>query len=434
MRPVSGASEDGLPPLALYVHLPWCERKCPYCDFNSHERIHLPEAAYVDTLLRDLDGELTTLADGRPRPFVSLFIGGGTPSLFSTDAIERLLRGVRERVDLAEDCEISMEANPGSTERERLAGYVAAGVTRFSLGIQSFDDRCLERIGRVHDSDDARRAARAARRSGAASFNLDLMHGLPGQTVEQGLADLDTALAQEPAHLSWYQLTIEPNTQFHRRPPALPEEQVLADLEERGQARLSAAGYRRYEVSAWARPGGECRHNLNYWRFGDYLAIGAGAHGKISDGRGAVLRYRKTRQPDAYLAASGTQRRDRRSLSAADLRGEFMLGALRLDDGFTAALFEGRTGLAYETVSGTVEALQEDGLLETRGEAIRATSLGQRFLDDVIGRFFADPASPAQAVLASDGHTLAGEHTARLRSITATAQARGISQGRGGAL
>jgi oxygen-independent coproporphyrinogen-3 oxidase len=386
------------------VHLPWCERKCPYCDFNSHERRILPEAAYLDTLLRDLEGEVAATPGVEARPVRSIFIGGGTPSLFSNAGIRQLLHGIGERVDLAADCEITMEANPGSTERARLKGFVDAGVTRFSLGIQSFDDRCLQRLGRVHNGDDARRAIDAARNSGAGSFNLDLMHGLPGQSVAQGLADLDAAIGAGAAHISWYQLTIEPNTQFYRAPPTLPGEHVLAELEERGAARLRAAGLRRYEVSAWARPGSECRHNLNYWRFGDYLAIGAGAHGKITDGSGSVLRYRKTRQPEAYLGATGTRRRDPRRLLDEDLRGEFMLGALRLGEGFTVELFEARTGLSFTGVRDTIDALVDEGLLESDAAGIRATALGRRFLDDVIGRFFTVKDEQRNAPLATDAH------------------------------
>ena len=394
--------ETSLPPLALYVHLPWCERKCPYCDFNSHERRDLPEAAYVDALLRDLEGELAATPAIGARPLTSIFIGGGTPSLFSDAGIGQLLSGIRARVDLAADCEITMEANPGSTERSRLKGLVDAGVTRFSLGIQSFDDRCLQRLGRIHSGDDARRAIAAARNSGAGSWNLDLMHGLPGQSLAGGLADLDAAIGASPAHISWYQLTIEPNTQFYRSPPVLPEEAVLAALEERGSARLRAAGYRRYEVSAWARPGSECRHNLNYWRFGDYLAVGAGAHGKVTDGSGAVLRYRKTRQPEAYLAATGTQRRDTRRLTHEDLRGEFMLGALRLSEGFTVELFETRTGLSFAGVRDAIDALVDEELLESDRAGIRATALGHRFLDDVVARFFPGQDSSGETVIASD--------------------------------
>jgi oxygen-independent coproporphyrinogen-3 oxidase len=381
-----------LPPLSLYVHLPWCERKCPYCDFNSHESTTLPEDAYVDALLGDLGDELRSGAHLEARRIETVFIGGGTPSLFSVDAMERLLRGLRERCDLAPGAEITMEANPGSVERERLAGYVSAGITRLSLGVQSFNDRSLQALGRVHDSGDARRAIAAARAAGARSFNLDLMHGLPGQARDEGLADIEEAVAARAPHLSWYQLTIEANTRFYSDPPLLPAEDELADLETRGARRLEAAGYRRYEVSAWAQPGEECRHNLNYWCFGDYVAIGAGAHGKITDAEGTISRYRKTRRPEDSLAAGGTARRDLKTLDAADRCGEFMMNALRLAEGFDTALYEERTGLAPATIADTVAQLEEQELLARDGSRLRATALGWRFLDDVVGRFFDLPA------------------------------------------
>jgi len=375
-----------LPPLGLYVHLPWCERKCPYCDFNSHEREELPERAYIDALISDLRQELR----GEQRHISSVFIGGGTPSLFGVNSLQRLLDALRSEADLAIDAEISMEANPGSVESSRLAGYAAAGVTRFSLGIQSFDNRALEALGRVHDADAARAALSAARQSGAQSFNLDLMHGLPAQELESGLADIRTAIAASPQHLSWYQLTIEPNTRFYREPPLLPVEETLADLEEQGSALLAGAGYRRYEVSAWAMPGYECRHNLNYWRFGDYLAIGAGAHGKVTSAAGEIVRYSKTRAPDDYLAQGGTLRRGLRSLDAADRRGEFMLNALRLESGFTLALFEERTGLPPTEITTLIEEQTHRGLLLKDSGTIRCTPLGRRFLDDLVGAFFSD--------------------------------------------
>lgn len=373
-----------LPPLGLYVHLPWCERKCPYCDFNSHERAVLPESAYLDALLADLAREY----DGEERALSTVFIGGGTPSLFSVEAIERLMDGIRSNCVLANDAEITLEANPGSTESQRLSGYVGAGVTRFSLGIQSFSDTCLKALGRVHDRADARRAIDAVKLSGAGSFNLDLMHGLPGQTPVMGIMDLEQAIAAEAPHLSWYQLTIEPNTRFYSSPPELPVDDDLESLEESGASMLEAAGYRRYEVSAWARPGAECRHNLNYWRFGDYLAIGAGAHGKLTSAAGRVQRYAKTRQPDDYLAEGGLRRCNVRQLTEADLMGEFMMNALRLTEGFTLNLFESHTGLNARELREPLGALNDRGLLSISGEQIKATALGLRFLDDVVGFFF----------------------------------------------
>ena len=374
-----------LPPLSLYIHLPWCERKCPYCDFNSHEAAaEIPERAYVDALIVDLATELR----GEQRPLETVFFGGGTPSLFSVESIGRLLDALRDRAELVADVEITMEANPGSVESGKLAGFREAGITRFSLGVQSFDDRCLQALGRVHDSRAAEEAVAAARASGARSFNLDLMHGLPQQDRESGLADIHRAIALAPPHLSWYQLTIEPNTRFYSDPPTLPDESILGTLEERGAQLLHAADFLRYEISAWARPGQECRHNLNYWRFGDYLAIGAGAHGKCSDPAGRILRYSKTRRPEDYLAADGTRRRGQRWLEADDRRGEFALNALRLREGFSRELFEARTGLPAASLDSTVRELEDRGLLLVEGEQLRASDLGWRFLDDVVGRFF----------------------------------------------
>jgi putative oxygen-independent coproporphyrinogen III oxidase len=385
-----------LPPLSLYVHLPWCERKCPYCDFNSHEMAGgsaaIPEQAYVDALIGDLENELR---DER-RVLHSVFIGGGTPSLFSVDAIARLLTAVRARADLSAGAEITLEANPGSVENSKLAGFREAGVTRFSLGLQSFSNESLQALGRIHDSQAAERAVTAARESGAASFNLDLMHGLPDQDAAAGLADIERAIALSPPHLSWYQLTIEPNTRFYSHPPSLPDDTILGTLEAQGTERLRAAGFERYEVSAWAQPGQACQHNLNYWRFGDYLAIGAGAHGKLSDASGRIQRYAKTRRPQDYLAAAGSSRRGLRWLDNDDRRGEFALNALRLSEGFSLSLFEARTGLPATSIGPVLRELEDQGLLQTDGDRVRASELGWRFLDDVVGRFFA--ASPDQAV------------------------------------
>lgn len=374
------------PPLALYIHLPWCERKCPYCDFNSHEARVIPQEAYVDALLRDLEGDLEL---ARNRPVETLFIGGGTPSLFSPGAISRLLAGIGSLLQLSPDLEATMEANPGSAEAGKFAGFRAAGITRLSLGIQSFDDACLQALGRVHDSDQARAAIEYARAAGFASFNIDLMHGLPAQSAEAAAMDLRTALAFAPPHLSWYQLTIEPNTVFHKRPPQLPSEDALADIQQAGEALLAAAGYGQYEVSAYSRPGLRCRHNLNYWSFGDYLGIGAGAHGKITDADGRIQRYHKTRQPADYLAAcSGTFTSGSRELERADIVGEFMLNALRLNEGFTRDLFEARTGLDFAVIEPQLLKLQERELIVCDHRGIRASALGRRFLDSVIAEFF----------------------------------------------
>lgn len=372
--------------LGLYIHLPWCEKKCPYCDFNSHERERIPEVRYVEALLRDLDHD-AALAEGRA--INSIFIGGGTPSLFSAAAIARLLEGVARRLPLSADVEITLESNPGSAEAGKFTGFRNAGVNRLSLGIQSFSDASLLALGRVHDSSQALRAVEAARGAGFDNLNIDLMHGLPAQTVEGALADLTQALAVAPEHLSWYQLTIEPNTRFYSDPPLLPVEDSLARVETEGGAMLADGGFQRYEVSAYARGDRACRHNLGYWHFGDYLALGAGAHGKITQSDGDIWRYAKTRQPESYLTAEpGQHTSQRRLLTAEELPGEFMLNALRLDAGVAVARFSAATGLRLDTIQPTVAALVDEGLLVPDTGLLRVTVLGQRFLDDVVGRFF----------------------------------------------
>lgn len=375
-------------PLSLYIHLPWCERKCPYCDFNSHELRDLPEADYVDALLRDLEGDLA-LAQGRT--IETLFIGGGTPSLFSAREIARLLTGVGSLLNLSPELEATMEANPGSSEAGKFEDFRAAGINRLSLGIQSFDDSCLQALGRVHNSDQAQAAIEHARAAGFDNLNIDLMHGLPGQSVTAAEADLRTALAFQPSHLSWYQLTIEPNTLFHKHPPLLPIEDELADIQQLGEAVLAAAGFSQYEVSAYSAPTFRCRHNLNYWSFGDYLGIGAGAHGKVSYSDGRIERYAKTRQPGAYLAARGGGfTASGQTLSPEDARGEFMLNALRLNDGFTREQFTVRTGLDASILEPTLQRFERERLLGVEGEQIKTTELGRRFLDTVVAGFFAD--------------------------------------------
>ncbi|MFV0276783.1 MAG: radical SAM family heme chaperone HemW [Parahaliea sp.] len=374
------------PPLGLYIHLPWCERKCPYCDFNSHESHAIPEQAYIDALLRDLDGEA---ARAGGRPLDTLFIGGGTPSLFSAGAIARLLAGIARRLPLAANVEATMEANPGSAEAEKFAGFRAAGINRLSLGVQSFHDQQLRALGRIHSADQAHAAIAAVRTAGFERFNIDLMHGLSGQSAELAAADLRIALDYRPPHLSWYQLTIEPNTVFHKRPPALPVEDALADIQERGERLLQGAGLGQYEVSAWSLPGGECRHNLNYWTFGDYLAIGAGAHGKITQPDGRIQRYAKRRQPGDYMAsAAGGFEASRRWLTAEELPGEYLLNALRLAGGTPLAAFTERTGLPLSAIQARLDALMERGLLEIVDGRLRCTSVGWRFLDSVVGEFF----------------------------------------------
>ncbi len=375
-------------PLSLYVHFPWCVRKCPYCDFNSHTAGDKPPLdRYVDALLLDLESEAER-AGGRL--VGSVFLGGGTPSLLPPGAIARVLDSVADRMALAGDAEITMEANPGTVECGSLAGYRAAGVNRLSIGAQSFSDESLARLGRIHGSDDIRRTAAEATAAGFDNFNLDLMHGLPGQAVAAALADIDAAVELGPAHVSWYQLTLEPNTVFHARPPGdMPDEEVLADIQDAGAERLQAAGFEQYEVSAWARPGRRCRHNLNYWLFGDYLAIGAGAHGKLSGEQG-ICRYRKPANPQQYMNAieAGDKTVSREAVAAEDLPFEFMVNALRLVDGFTEADFCERTGLGSEVLEAEMRVPADRQLVERPEPGRwRPTSLGRRFLNDLQAGF-----------------------------------------------
>jgi oxygen-independent coproporphyrinogen-3 oxidase len=385
---LAGPRFAALPPLALYVHIPWCLKKCPYCDFNSHEaKGDAPEAAYVDALLDDLELALPAIW---ARPVVSVFIGGGTPSLFSAGAVDRLLAGIRARVPLSPHAEVTLEANPGTFEREKFAGYRAAGINRLSLGIQSFDAGHLAALGRVHDADEARRAAEAAL-SIFGNVNFDLMYALPRQSVADAEADLAVALAFAPPHLSFYHLTLEPNTLFHRFPPPLPDEETAADIEDAVQAGLALAGYRHYETSAHARAGHECRHNLNYWRFGDYLGIGAGAHSKLSFAD-RIERQVRHKQPKQYLeqVAAGTPLQESGSVARDDIGFEFMLNALRLTEGVPAALFAERTGYPLTLVRRGLEAAEARGLIERDPASIRPTELGRRFLNDLQALFLAD--------------------------------------------
>lgn len=383
----TGPRADRVPPLALYVHLPWCLRKCPYCDFNSHEqRGELPESRYVAALLQDLEAQLPGVWGRR---LESVFIGGGTPSLFSPDSIDALLSGLRALLPLRPDLEITLEANPGTAERGHFRGYRDAGINRLSLGIQSFDPALLERLGRIHDGADARAAIEQAQHAGFERMNLDLMFGLPGQSLRQGLDDLRTAIDFAPGHISWYQLTLEPNTLFAVHPPRLPPEARIDDLFERGQALLQRSGYNRYEVSAYALAGNQCQHNRNYWEFGDYLGIGAGAHGKLTDpATGTVTRRVKPRQPEAYL-------RDPQAVSDSpvaprSLPFEFMLNALRLTAGVPASLFAERTGLAPDAVEPLLREARERGLLDPDPGMLRPTEHGLRFLNDLLEMFLED--------------------------------------------
>jgi oxygen-independent coproporphyrinogen-3 oxidase len=374
-------------PLSLYIHLPWCVRKCPYCDFNSFQRgTLLPEAAYVDALIADLALDLD-LIDARP--LHSIYFGGGTPSLFSGAAITRLLDAVRARLTLQDDCEITLEANPGAGEHDRFEIYRSAGVNRLSLGVQSFDDDQLKRLGRVHDANQALAAFQAARAAGFSRINVDLMYALPGQSLAQARDDLQQAIALAPEHLSYYHLTLEPNTAFAARPPAgLPAEEDAWAIAEQGLELLASAGLAQYEVSAYARPGEASRHNLNYWRFGDYLGIGAGAHGKLTLADGAILRTAKRRNPQAWMSqASGPKRFDSAERIAPDqYLFEFMLNALRLREGVPATLLHERTGLDPQTEPAIAKARARE-LLVIDPDRLAATALGWRFLNDLQGLF-----------------------------------------------
>jgi putative oxygen-independent coproporphyrinogen III oxidase len=371
-----------LPPLALYVHIPWCVRKCPYCDFNSHEKKDaLPETAYVDKLIEDLEGLLPSVWGRR---LTSVFIGGGTPSLFAPESIDRLLAAVRARLPLEPHAEITLEANPGAVEASRFAGYRRAGVNRLSMGVQSFDDGMLAALGRIHSAGEAQRAIDAAL-TAFDNVNLDVMYGLPGQTLEMLEADMARALACQTPHLSFYQLTLEPNTAFWSKPPALPEHDACADMQLAVEDRLQASGYEHYETSAFARPGARCRHNVNYWEFGDYLGIGAGAHGKVSF-PDRVTRHEQIKQPLAYLENDISVKH--REIPPAELPFEFMLNALRLVEGFDVALFE-RTGLPWTAVASSLKKAEESGLLEADWKRVRPTERGRHFLNDLLGLFLA---------------------------------------------
>jgi len=373
-----------LPPLSLYIHLPWCVAKCPYCDFNSHAlKGEVPEAAYVDALLADLELDLPRVWG---RTVHSVFLGGGTPSLFSGAAMDRLLAGVRALLPLAPDAEITMEANPGTVEYDRFDAYHAAGINRISLGVQTFDDKHLKRLGRIHSGDEARRAIEAIRAAGFDNLNLDLMWALPGQSEDEALGDLSEALAFEPEHLSHYQLTIEPNTVFAARPPPLPDEDRAWGMQQACARALDSAGFEAYEISAWSRPGKSSRHNLNYWRFGDYLGIGAGAHAKITlPAEQQVLRLRRKRVPLSYLAAASDRSfiADQRPVDAADLAFEYFLNRLRLAEPIPWTEFEARTGLDRAAIERQVEKAEHLELLRNTPDHLIRTERGARYLNDL---------------------------------------------------
>ena len=421
----SSPSFKALPPLSLYIHVPWCVRKCPYCDFNSHEaRAAAPEERYVAALIADLEQALPRVWGRRVH---SVFFGGGTPSLFAARSIDSILAAVRARLPVAADAEITLEANPGTAEAGKFRDFRSAGVNRLSLGIQSFDPRHLKALGRIHDGDEARRAIEIAKRN-FDNLNLDLMYGLPGQAVEEALADIETALEFEPPHLSCYHLTLEPNTYFHRFPPKLPDEDATAAMQERIEAALAAAGYEHYETSAYAKRSEErgerreeenrangagedllltphssrltarstrCRHNMNYWSFGDYLGIGAGAHGKISF-PDRILRQARVKHPDRYMEAveRGAGIEEEREVGADAVGFEFMMNALRLNGGFPARWFEARAGLPLTAVLGELQVAERRGLIERDHERIAPTARGRRYLNDLLQLFLPEPAGP----------------------------------------
>ncbi|MEL0585819.1 MAG: radical SAM family heme chaperone HemW [Candidatus Thiodiazotropha sp. (ex. Lucinoma kazani)] len=376
------------PPLSLYIHIPWCVRKCPYCDFNSHAmREVIDEGIYVEALLKDLyiDRELVG-----ERPIETIFMGGGTPSLFSSDAIGQLLKGVQELVDFSDQVEITLEANPGTLEAEQFPGYRDVGINRLSLGVQSLNADSLRALGRIHGTQEVYAAVGRAKRAGFEHINLDMMFGLPQQTLDMAQSDLVSAIALETGHLSYYQLTLEPNTPFHQSPPHLPDEEILWQMQRQGQMMLEKVGFSQYEVSAFARQGERCKHNLNYWRFGDYVGIGAGAHGKLTTVDGVIKRRWKRRHPNDYLAATvdskGFTQGDR-TLQPEDLLIEFMMNALRLREGVESELFHATTGLPLAAITELLERAVDKGLLLPDSERLCPSPLGRRFLNDLLEIF-----------------------------------------------
>jgi putative oxygen-independent coproporphyrinogen III oxidase len=377
--------------LALYVHMPWCVRKCPYCDFNSHQlKSGQPDASYIDALIRDFDLEAPRV---QGRRIETVFFGGGTPSLFSPEEFARLISALKERIEFADGAEITLEANPGTIERGKFQGYAEAGINRVSLGAQSFDTNALKVLGRIHSADDTHRAVEELEAAKLGNFNLDLMHGLPRQSLEQALNDVKIACSLKPSHISYYQLTLEPGTVFHSRPPPLPDEDAAWQIQLAGQKMLADYGYAQYEVSAYAKDGAQCRHNLNYWLFGDYVGIGAGAHGKVSILKPEkILRTVKQKQPREYQAEIGraaVSAGEVSTIAAADLPFEFMLNALRLNDGFSGDCYRARTGLHLESIDEKLARAEDRGLLESVATGWRPTELGLRFLNDLQASFLA---------------------------------------------
>ncbi|MFT6344396.1 MAG: oxygen-independent coproporphyrinogen-3 oxidase [Paraglaciecola sp.] len=374
-----------LPPLSLYIHIPWCVQKCPYCDFNSHGQKGqvLPESEYVSHLLDDLTEDAKLVGD---RAIHSIFIGGGTPSLFSAQAIQTLLDGVKKRVNLLVDAEITMEANPGTVESQRFADYVKAGITRISIGVQSFQPEKLAALGRIHDENQALNAVKLAKNIDLNSFNLDLMHGLPKQSLEDAMFDLNSAITQQPPHLSWYQLTIEPNTQFHSKPPKLPEDELLWDIQERGDELLKQAGFEQYEISAYSQVGQQCQHNLNYWRFGDYLGIGCGAHGKITlANKNQIVRTVKVKHPKGYMDLTRSYMSDKKVVPSEDLPFEFFMNRFRLLEPCPKSDYSDFTGLAMDdSTKKNLQIALNRGLLVESADEWRVTQLGRRYLNTLL--------------------------------------------------
>ncbi|KKO45601.1 coproporphyrinogen III oxidase [Arsukibacterium ikkense] len=375
-----------LPPLSLYIHIPWCIQKCPYCDFNSHAvKQGIPEQEYIAHLLADLDQDLKLVSG---RTVSSIFIGGGTPSVFSAEGISQILHGVQQRLSCSSDMEVTMEANPGTVEAERFAGYVAAGVTRFSIGVQSFQTAQLKALGRIHDCDEAIRAAQLASSLPLNSFNLDLMHGLPQQNVQGALADLQQAIDLAPPHLSWYQLTIEPNTAFASRPPVLPADDTLWEIQQQGLALLQQHGYQQYEISAYAQAGHQCQHNLNYWRYGDYLGIGCGAHGKITlPGRNTILRTVKIKHPKGYMEISRGYLDSQEQVLAEDRPFEFFMNRFRLLEPCPHSDFSAYTGLPLASIELAIASAVQQGLLHNKPQHWQVTDKGARYLNDLLTLF-----------------------------------------------
>jgi oxygen-independent coproporphyrinogen-3 oxidase len=378
-----------LPPLSLYIHIPWCVQKCPYCDFNSHQAEQknnaINERDYVEALKTDLQLE-KPFAYGRK--LSSIFFGGGTPSIFSAHSIAAILTHVKNTIDFEENIEITLEANPGTFEQEKFSGFHQAGVNRLSIGVQSFNEKHLQTLGRIHNSDEAKNAINIARKAGFNNINIDIMHGLPQQSADNAMQDLQLAIDCSPEHISWYQLTIETNTAFYRQPPTLPNDDVLADIQERGNKLLADNDFTQYEVSAFSKDKLKSLHNLNYWQFGDYLGIGAGAHGKTTDiDSGRIIRRQKTRLPDHYLESSASPKTKQHIVATNELSLEFMMNALRLIEGVPRDFFKARTGLPLSDIQAALTRLQQQQLLADTSEHIKTTPLGQRFLNVVLEKF-----------------------------------------------